>query len=296
MYHKAVLLKEAVDELIIGDEGWYVDVTMGGGGHTSEILKRLKKARVLAFDQDPDAIRQIPENKRLTFVPSNFRFLADWLEYLSVRKVSGVLADLGVSTFQIDEKSRGFTYRVDAELDMRMDKARKLSAVEVLNEYGAPELQGLLSKYGEIRNARTLAEAIVEARRYGGIYRVNDLVAIMEGLAVGKKARYFAQVFQAIRIEVNDEMGALRQMLEALPGVVEKGGRVVVLSYHSLEDRMVKNLFRKGYVEKGEDDPWSKGAERPFKEVNKKVIIPSPEEINENPRARSAKMRVGEKL
>lgn len=296
MYHKPVLLEEAVEALITKDDGWYVDVTMGGGGHTAEILKRTKKAKMLAFDQDPDAILQIPVNERLKFVPSNFRYLKEWLEYMAVAEVRGVLADLGVSTFQIDERSRGFTYREDARLDMRMDKSRKLSAVEVLNEYNAQNLQLIFSEYGEIRNAKTLSEAIVEARKYGGVYTVNDLVAIMESIAVGKKPRYYAQVFQAVRIEVNDEMGALRQLLDSLASVVAPGGRVVFLSYHSLEDRMVKNFFKKGETTDRKENDFERRGGKPFKEVNRKVIVPSSVEIKENPRARSAKMRIGEKL
>ncbi len=296
MYHKPVLLEEAVEALITEDDGWYVDVTMGGGGHTTEILKRTKKAKMLAFDQDPDAILQIPVNERLKFIPSNFRYLKEWLEYMAVAEVRGVLADLGVSTFQIDERSRGFTYREDARLDMRMDKSRKLSAVEVLNEYNAQNLQLIFSEYGEIRNAKTLSEAIVEARKYGGIYTVNDLLAIMESIAVGKKPRYYAQVFQAVRIEVNDEMGALRQLLDSLTSVVAPGGRVVFLSYHSLEDRMVKNFFKKGEATDRKENDFERRDEKPFMEVNRKVIVPSSVEIKENPRARSAKMRIGEKL
>lgn len=296
MYHEPVLLKESIDELITQDDGWYVDLTMGGGGHTIEILNRIKKAKLLAFDQDPDAINQIPEDNRLKFIPSNFRYLEQWLGYLGLGKVSGVLADLGVSTFQIDEKSRGFTYRQDGVLDMRMDKERELTAEVVLNEYSKEDLQVILSEYGEVRNAATLARAIVEARKYGGIYTVDDLLAILETRVVGKRMRYISQVFQAIRIEVNDEIGALKDMLLSLVNVIRPGGRVVVLSYHSLEDRIVKDFLRKGIVERKRDNPMAEQKDRPFKMINKKVIVASAEEIKINPRARSVKMRIGEKI
>ncbi len=296
MYHQPVLLQESIDALLTEDGGWYADLTMGGGGHTSEFLRRTRDAKMLAFDQDPDAIRQIPENERLTFVPSNFRYLAEWLEYLGIGKLKGVLADLGVSTFQIDELDRGFTFRQDAELDMRMDKQRELTAIQVLNTYDSKALQSLLSRYGEVRNARTLAQAIVKARRYGGINTADDLLAILENLYVGKKMRYIAQVFQAIRIEVNDEMNALKDMLYSLPELMEKGGRLVVLSYHSIEDRIVKRFLKNG-SERGIDERDVYGHfERPFKSINKKVVRPSDEEIKFNPRARSAKMRIGKKI
>lgn len=293
MYHKPVLLKESIEAMLQEDDGWYVDLTMGGGGHTAEFLKNTSNAKMLAFDQDPDTWYQIPENERLKFVPSNFQYLVEYLEYLEIEKVNGVIADLGVSSFQIDELDRGFTFRGDVQLDMRMDQKQEKTAVNVLNEYKRRDLQDILSKYGEVRNAKTLSEAIVHARKYGGIYKVSDLVAILDALFVGKRERYYAQVFQAIRIEINDEMGALRKLLAGLPEVVGKGGRVVFLSYHSLEDRMIKFFLKKGIIDNG---LIMREGKKAFKMVNKKVIRPSHEEIKLNPRARSAKMRIGEKI
>lgn len=292
MYHVPVLLKESIEALAIQPGGVYVDVTFGGGGHSREILKHLgEKGSLFGFDQDEDAARNLLEDKRFTFIPHNFRHLKRYLRLEGVKQVDGILADLGVSGHQFDEAERGFSFRFDTDLDMRMDQNAPLTAQEILKRYSAEELQRVFGEYGEVRNARTLAQAIVKARALQAPATAGELLHIMEPHIVGKRNRYLAQVFQALRMEVNDETGALRDLLQQCAEVLKPGGHLVVISYHSLEDRLVKNMFKKGNVEgKDEADIYGRRS-LPFNALNNKPVEPTEEEIELNPRARSAKMR-----
>lgn len=298
IYHKAVLLHEAVDGLNIDPDGVYVDVTFGGGGHSREILNRLgPNGRLYAFDQDPDAAANVPDDRRFTLVPQNFRHLRRALRLFSVKKVNGILADFGVSSHQFDVPERGFSFRYDAPLDMRMNPDAPLNAAAVLNDYDESELQRIFSRYGELPRSAQLARTIGEKRAVSPLATTGQLVDIIEGV-YGFKQRQSAkaQVFQALRIEVNDEMGALADFLEQLAEVLLPEGRVVCITYHSLEDRMVKHLIRSGNLD---DEPLRDEFGKrllPFKAVNRKPIVPSEEEIEENPRARSAKMRMANRI
>lgn len=304
-YHKPVLLKEAVDGLVMNPAGIYVDVTYGGGGHTREILKRLNKhGKVIALDRDVDALQNVPDDHRLVLVKGNFRYLRRYLRMLGIHKVDGILGDLGVSSYQFDEAERGFSYRsltddegqqADPILDMRMSKESGLTAGELLMTYPEEELVRLFSDYGELRNSKTLAKAIIEKRKMVRVDRTAAFMRILESLALGSRLRYFSQVFQALRIEVNQELDALKAMLNDAARVLKPGGRLVMISYHSLEDRLVKNMLKSGnwagLVEK--DDFGVSRTE--FTAVTKKPIEPSAEEIKINSRARSAKLRIGQK-
>lgn len=303
VYHKPVMLQQCIEGLAIRQEGIYVDVTFGGGGHSKEIIDRLKEGTLYAFDQDADArvnaeklSDQLKQKRSFTFIESNFRYLKRYLKFHGVTQVDGILADLGVSSHQIDEASRGFSTRFDGDLDMRMDQNAEISAKKVVNEYTEPDLVHILSAYGEIKNARTLANAIIRERATP-ITRSQQLKDIASALAPrGKEAKYLAQVYQAIRIEVNDEMGALKEFLEQTTEVIKPGGRLVIMSYHSLEDRLVKNFMNTGNF-KGVMEKDFYGHEiRPFKPITKKPVVADEEEIKENARARSAKLRVGERI
>jgi len=297
-YHTPVLLNECVDALNIKQGGVYVDVTFGGGGHSKEILKHLDKtARLIAFDQDTDAQANIIEDNRFLFIHSNFRYIKNYLRYYEIEKVDGILADLGISSFHIDAKERGFSFMSDADLDMRMNKKMKKTAADIVNEYDEKDLIRIFRQYGEIKNAGALAKQIVTARSLKKIKRVNDFIEIIKNkIPKRQENKYLAKVFQALRIELNDEITALEEFLLATGTILNKGGRLVVMSYHSLEDRYVKNYIRsgnsKGIVEK---DIYG-NYEQIFKQVTKKPIVPNEEEINRNPRARSAKLRIAEKL
>ena len=296
-YHRAVLQAESIDGLITDPSGTYVDLTFGGGGHSRAILDRISNAggRLMAFDQDPDAATNA-EGLDLTFVAANFRHLAKYLRLYGVKTVDGILADLGVSSHQFDVPDRGFSTRFEAELDMRMDTTAALTAQEVLNTYSEAELHRVLGMYGEVRNARTLAQAMVAARVGEPIRTVEGLKGILNRWAPrGREAKYYAQVFQALRIEVNDELGALRTMLTGVPDLLKPGGRLAVISYHSLEDRLVKNLIQKGNLEGEVKQDFYGNVIKPLTAVNRKPITPSPEELKENPRARSAKLRIAKK-
>lgn len=296
-YHEPVMLKECVEGLQINPDGIYVDVTYGGGGHSRAILEHLgPDGRLFGFDQDLDASSQLIEDNRLTFVQHNFRFLKRFLKLHGVTKVDGILADLGVSSHQLNEAERGFSYRFDALLDMRMNQVGDVTACDILRDYSVEELQRIFSEYGEVRNSKTLAEAIVEQRESREIKTISDLLIILDPLVRGKRARYLAQVFQALRIEVNDEMSALRDFLESAKEVLKPEGRLVVMSYHSLEDRYVKNFMKKGTFD-GEfiKDDFGK-IYRPFKVLTKKAVEASEEELKRNSRARSAKLRIAERL
>ncbi len=300
MYHNPVLLDACVDGLNIHPEGIYVDVTFGGGGHSKAILSRLgDKGRLFGFDQDPDAKlnAQAIDDKRLTFVDANFRLLQKYLRLYGVRQVDGILGDLGVSSHQFDTPERGFSTRFDAQLDMRMNPRGGLSARELVNTYSAEELHRILGMYGELQNAKTAAAAIVAARANQPIETVNDLKQSLQRYAPrGKENKYFAQVFQALRIEVNDEMGALQEFLTQAAEVLKPSGRLVVMSYHSLEDRLVKNFIGKGkFYGEVEKDLFGNDL-KPLQSITRKPLEASPEEIAQNSRARSAKLRIAEKL
>jgi 16S rRNA (cytosine1402-N4)-methyltransferase len=298
-YHIPVLLSEAMDGLKIREDGVYVDCTFGGGGHSAEILAHLNtEGRVFGFDQDADAKRNSLTDERFVFVPHNFRHLQRFLRLHGLTAVDGILADLGVSSHQFDEPTRGFSIRAEANLDMRMDKRQLLTAEAVLNTYGEQKLQEMFSINGEVTNARTLAKAIVSLRDKTPFRTVNGFKQATADLVKGNPNRYFAQVFQALRIEVNDEMGALREMLEQAPALLKQGGRIVIISFHSLEDRMVKQFFRNArFEENDEQDPFgSSPSIIPLRMLTKKPITPSEKELRLNPRARSAKLRIAEKI
>jgi 16S rRNA (cytosine1402-N4)-methyltransferase len=297
-YHKPVLLTKSVEALNIAPEGTYADVTFGGGGHTTSILKKLgKKGRLIAFDQDEEAAANLMDDKRLTLVNHNFKYLKRFLRYYNAIPIDGLLADLGVSSHQFDESSRGFSIRFEATLDMRMNRQQKLSAKEVVATYSAEQLQRIFSMYGEAHNARTAAHRIVEQRKEKAINTVEDLKRALESCTPrGNESQYLAKIFQALRIEVNDELGALQDLLKQSAEVLKPGGRLVMISYHSLEDRLVKNFIQTGNFE-GESttDIYGNKEGTVFKPITKKPIIPTDEEIKENPRARSAKLRIAER-
>lgn len=294
-YHEPVLPDACLEGLNIRPEGIYVDATFGGGGHSGRILKKLGvKGRLLAFDQDADALKNVPEDERLTFVPHNFRYLKKYGRLYNMIPVDGILADLGVSSHQIDSPERGFSTRYDADLDMRMDRQAGLTARDVVNDYTEQELHSLLGRYGEVHNAKTLARHIVHARAEAPVQTVNQLKEILRPLSKkGQENRYYAQVFQAFRIEVNQELDALQAFLQQTAEVLKPGGRLVVISYHSLEDRLVKNFIGKGKFS-GEVEKDLYGNEiKPFEPLNRKPVRPSQQEIEKNSRARSAKLRIG---
>lgn len=297
-YHIPVMLQACMDGLAIKPDGIYVDVTFGGGGHSRGILNLLDPSgRLFAFDQDPDALENAIDDDRFRLVHQNFRFLKNNLRFAGVTQVDGILADLGISSHQIDEGSRGFSTRFDADLDMRMGQVGDLDAKKVVNEYSEEELHRIFGMYGEIINAKTLAKAIVTARLTEPILTINQLKSIAEKVAPKRKEnKYYAQLFQALRIEVNRELEALEAFLQQSVEVLKPGGRLVVMSYHSLEDRLVKNFMQKGKF-RGEVEKDFYGNEiKPFKVINRKVITASEDEIRENVRARSAKLRVAEKI
>ncbi|MCO6358257.1 16S rRNA (cytosine(1402)-N(4))-methyltransferase RsmH [Roseivirga pacifica] len=299
-YHVPVMLQECVEGLAIKPDGIYVDVTFGGGGHSKEILKHLgDNGHLFGFDQDVDAKQNALaiENRSFTFVQANFRHLKRYLKLHGVKQVDGVLGDLGISSYQIDAVERGFSIRGDAELDMRMDKNAKLTAKNVVNEYSEEQLHKILGMYGEIKNAKTLASAIVSQRFGGAISTTGELMEVLKGYAPrNRENKYFAQVFQAIRIEVNDEMGALEDFLEQSAEVIKPGGRLVIESYHSLEDRMVKNFINKGKVFGEVEKDFFGNELKPFKAVNRKPIVADQQELTRNSRSRSAKLRVAVRL
>jgi 16S rRNA (cytosine1402-N4)-methyltransferase len=295
-YHRPVLLAEAIAALEINPDGIYVDVTYGGGGHSKEILKQLSaKGKLVAFDQDADAANNVVQDERLLFVNQNFKHLKKYLKALGTFPVNGILADLGVSSYQFDTPERGFSFRFDAELDMRMSKDLEHSAKEVLMNYAESELLKIFSEYGEVRNSKTLAARIVEARKTQKFESINDFLQAIDSVVIGIKNKYLAQVFQALRIEVNEEMQVLEALLQQALESLQPEGNLVVLSYHSLEDRMVKNFMKTGNI-KGEIEKDLYGNyDKPFSIITKKPIEASEAEVKENPRARSAKMRVASK-
>ncbi|HPW71207.1 MAG TPA: 16S rRNA (cytosine(1402)-N(4))-methyltransferase RsmH [Bacteroides graminisolvens] len=297
IYHIPVLLKESVDGMNISPSGIYVDMTFGGGGHSKEILSRLdENGRLLGFDQDEDAESNIPSDKRFIFVRSNFRYLDNFLRYHNIDKVDAILADLGVSSHHFDDSERGFSFRFSGALDMRMNKRSGITAAEVINNYDEEKLADLFYLYGELKNSRKLASVIVKARKSKTIETIDAFLNLIKPLfGREREKKELAKVFQALRIEVNQEMEALKEMLEAATQSLKPGGRLVVITYHSLEDRMVKNIMKTGNVEgKIEQDFFGK-VQNSFKLVNNKVIVPAEDEIQRNPRSRSAKLRIAEK-
>ncbi|MBQ7056570.1 MAG: 16S rRNA (cytosine(1402)-N(4))-methyltransferase RsmH [Bacteroidaceae bacterium] len=297
-YHVPVLLKESVEALNIRRDGIYVDLTFGGGGHSREILKHLgKEGKLLAFDQDADAEANIPEDEKFTFVRSNFRFLRNWLRYYEIEHVDGILADLGVSSHHFDDETRGFSFRFDAPLDMRMNQAGGINAADVLNTYKEEQLCQIFRLYGELKNGRRLAAAITKARVSEHIETAGQLIeTVRPVIGREREKKELAKVFQALRIEVNGEMVALQEMLKSTIDALCTGGRLVVLTYHSLEDRMVKNFMKSGNAEGAVEQDFFGNRIVPLKPVNNKVIVPDTEEQERNPRSRSAKLRIAQKV
>jgi len=295
-YHNPVLLNECIEGLNIKPTGIYVDVTFGGGGHSKLILKNLKGGKLFAFDQDENAHKNTLSEDGFKLINANFRHLKNFLRMEGVRKIDGLLADLGVSSHQFDVAERGFSIRFNGELDMRMNTNSSFSAKEVVNEYAQQDLANVLYKYGELRNSRAIARAIVESSKREAIITTNQLIDVV-GHMVPKKNRnqFLARIFQAIRIEVNDEMKALEEMLLDAVDMLNEGGRLVVLSYHSLEDRMVKNLMKKGKFEGELEKDFFGNSIKDLTEITRKVIVASKQQIEENTRARSAKLRIAEK-
>lgn len=297
-YHVPVLLAEVIEYLKINPTGVYVDCTYGGGGHSKAILDKLSSSgKLIVFDQDVDARQNVPEDERLVFVPHNFRHLQRFLKLEGIEQVDGLLADLGVSSHQFDEATRGFSTRFDANLDMRMDQRQTLTAAGILNTYSEQQLHKLFEQNGEVTNSKTLAKTIVEARRVRQFDTIESFKTALRSIVKGNPNKYFAQVFQALRIEVNDEVKALKEMLEQVPGVLKKGGRAVIITFHSIEDRIVKVFFKNNTFEVEEENPFESRKEvNTLKVITKKPVTASAEEIKRNPRSRSAKLRVAEKI
>lgn len=303
-YHIPVLLDESVNGLNIKPSGIYVDVTFGGGGHSKEILSRLNgKGRLFSFDQDADAEKNIEASEGFTFVRSNFRYLKNWMRYYGVEKIDGLLADLGVSSHHFDDESRGFSFRFDAPLDMRMNKRAGMTAADVVNEYDEDRLADIFFLYGEMKNSRKIASMLVRARQKKPIQTTLDLITAVRGqqtptntMAESREKKDMAKLFQALRIEVNHEMDALKEMLLSATELLKPGGRLSVITYHSLEDRMVKNVMKTGNAEGKRVQDFYGKVETPYRLVNNKVIVASADEQQKNPRSRSAKLRIAEKL
>ncbi len=297
-YHTPVLLQESIDGLDIKPDGVYVDVTFGGGGHSKEILRRLgKNGHLYGFDQDEDAEKNILDDDRFTFVRSNFRYLTNWMRYYNVEHIDGLLADLGVSSHHFDDETRGFSFRFEAPLDMRMNKRSGMTAAEILNDYSEEQLADIFYVYGELKNARKIASAVVKAREEKRIETTGDLMQIAEKLLQREREKKeTAKLFQALRIEVNHEMDALKEMLNDACATLREGGRLSVITYHSLEDRIVKNFMKAGNVEGKVKQDFFGRTEAPLRAISNKVIVPGDEEQQQNPRSRSAKLRVAERI
>ena len=297
-YHIPVMLNECMEGLAIKPDGVYVDVTFGGGGHSREILSRLgKKGTLYGFDQDTDAENNIPEDDRFVFVRSNFRYLSNFMRFHGETEIDGLLADLGVSSHHFDDKDRGFSFRFQGMLDMRMNTRAGKTAADILNTYTEEALSTLFYLYGELKNSRKLASVIVRARETKPLVTTDEFLALITPyIGKDKEKKMLAQVFQALRIEVNDEMRALREMLQQAMRLLKPGGRLVVMTYHSLEDRLVKNFFKSGNFEGTISQDFFGNIQSPFRLINNKVITPSSEEVEVNPRSRSAKLRIAEKL
>lgn len=297
IYHIPVLLQESIQGMNLRPGGIYADMTFGGGGHSKEILRQMDaESRLFSFDQDEDAERNIADDSRFTFVRSNFRYLHNFLRYYGVDKVDAILADLGVSSHHFDDSERGFSFRFDGNLDMRMNKRAGMTASEIINTYDEEQLANLFYLYGELKNSRKLANVLVKARSVKSIVTIGDFLEIVKPLyGKEREKKELAKVFQALRIEVNQEMEALKEMLYAATEALKPGGRLVIITYHSLEDRMVKNIMKTGNIEGKAEKDFFGNIQTPFKLVNNKVIVPTDEEIQRNPRSRSAKLRIAEK-
>jgi 16S rRNA (cytosine1402-N4)-methyltransferase len=295
-YHTPVLLQECIDGLDIWPGGIYVDCTFGGGGHSKAILQQLNgNGKLIVFDQDEDARKNLPNDERVIFVPQNFRHLQRFLRLHKASKVDGILADLGVSSHQFDEAGRGFSIRFDAALDMRMDQRQLLTAADVLKNFSELQLHKMFEQYGEVTNSKTLAKTIVSQRMLAPLRTINEFKSAVQAVVKGNPQKYFAQVFQALRIEVNDELGALKDLLQQSLTVLKPGGRVAVITFHSLEDRIVKNFFRDGtFEDTAIDDVYGHRFENPLKVITKKPVTATEKELKENTRSRSAKLRVAE--
>lgn len=297
MYHDPVLLHESVEGLNVRPEGIFVDATYGGGGHSKEILTHLTTGKLVAFDQDEDAEKNKINDERLIFVRHNFHWMKNFLKYHNITAVDGILADLGVSSYQFDTPDRGFSFRSDAELDMRMNRESAKSAKTIINEYPEEELSSIFYQYGEINNSRKLAAVIVNARRKKLINTTNEFIdAISSCIPKFSENKYLAQVFQSIRIEVNNELVSLKELLKQSAEYIKVGGRLVILTYHSLEDRLVKNFIKTGNFDGKLEKDFYGNTNTPFKAINKNVIVPTDEEIQRNNRARSAKLRIAERI
>ncbi len=296
-YHVPVLLNESVEGMNLQPGGIYVDVTFGGGGHSKEILRRMDyDSHLYSFDQDEDAEKNIVNDTRFTFVRSNFRYLYNFLRYYEVEQVDAVLADLGVSSHHFDDSERGFSFRFDGKLDMRMNKRSGITAADVVNTYDEERLANIFYLYGELKNSRKLASVIVKARSNQPIVTIGDFLEIVKPLfGREREKKELAKVFQALRIEVNQEMEALKEMLQSATEMLKPGGRLVVITYHSLEDRMVKNMMKTGNIEGKSTQDFFGNVQTPFKLINNKVIVASDDEVTRNPRSRSAKLRIAEK-
>ncbi|MBS1604026.1 MAG: 16S rRNA (cytosine(1402)-N(4))-methyltransferase RsmH [Bacteroidetes bacterium] len=298
-YHLPVLLEETLDGLDIRPDGVYVDCTFGGGGHSRGILGRLgPKGKLFVFDQDSDARRNLPDDQRIVFLPHNFRHLGRFLRLHEAGAVNGILADLGVSSYQFDQAERGFSFRFEGDLDMRMDQRQTTTAFDIVNTYSEQQLHRLFEQYGEVTNSKTLARTIVQLRRSVSMKTISNFKTALNSVVKGNPNKYFAQVFQALRIEVNDELGALKEMLQQVPGLLISGGRVAIITFHSLEDRLVKNFFKKGsFDDEDVSDPFGQSANAPLlKVITKKPVTATETELRQNPRSRSAKLRVAERL
>ncbi len=297
-YHIPVLLHEVIEGLNIRPDGIYVDCTFGGGGHSKSILEKLsEKGKLVGFDQDEDAAKNLPGDPRFIFVPQNFRHLQRFLRLHNITGVDGILADLGVSSHQFDEAERGFSTRFNAALDMRMDQRQSLTAFEVVNSYTAERLHKIFEQYGEVTNAKTLAKTITQVRGKTSLQTIDAFKNAVREIVKGNPNKYFAQVFQSLRIEVNDETGALKEMLQQIPTLLKPGGRAAIITFHSLEDRMVKNFFRRGSFDEPEENPFiNKKEVNELIVITKKPVVPSEKEMKQNPRSRSAKLRVAEKI
>jgi 16S rRNA (cytosine1402-N4)-methyltransferase len=296
-YHIPVLFNEALDGLQMKSGGIYVDCTFGGGGHSRGILERLNKDGILiAFDQDTDAQKNIPDDKRLIFVPNNFRHLLRFLKLQKITKVDGILADLGVSSHQFDTGERGFSTRFDGPVDMRMDLRQEKTALQILMQYSEQQLHKIFEQYGEVTNSKTLAKHIVQHRSLSGLQTIASFKNMLSPIVKGNPNKYFAQVFQALRIEVNEEMEALKALLQQVPEALAEGGRIAVITFHSIEDRLVKNFFRQGSFDEIIDNPFERNEKiNPLKIITRKPIVASEDETKKNPRSRSAKLRIAEK-
>lgn len=297
VYHIPALLRESIDGLEIKPDGIYVDVTFGGGGHSMEILKHIKTGRLIAFDQDEDVAVNVPDDSRFTLLYQNFRFLKNNLRFIGVDSIDGLIADLGVSFHQFDVPERGFTFRQDAPLDMRMNKSGRITAADILNNMNETELADMFFHNGELRDSRKIAREIVAARTLRQFRTVNDLIEVVGRLAPYKQEnKFYARIFQSLRIAVNREIANLKDMLVQAGEMLKPGGRLAIISYHSLEDRIVKNYFRTGNFEGNEEKDFYGNIVSPFKIITKKGIVPEPTEVEENSRSRSARLRIAEKI